>query len=138
MFDFNYHVIELPDREAHPMFKATGGAEYGIDEKAMEIILKVMCPEKTGINALRVGDLLIVSAPGELTCELGLFVKSELANLGVKYPVIGGLGNEWISYILSADQYKKGGYEASVSFYGPDLGLTIVNGMIQTAEPLGE
>jgi len=126
----------LPKPAAHPMFKETGGAEYGINKKGMEVILKVMCPEKAGINAVRLADLLIVGAPGELVCELGLEVKNKLSSLGINFPVIGGITNEWISYILSAEQYENGGYEASVSFYGPDLGKTIVNGMIKAAIPL--
>lgn len=136
VFDYNYHIVTLPARVAHPLFKATGGAEYGIDDKAMEVILKVMCPEKTAVGALRIGDLLIAGVPGELACDMGLEVKNKLAESGIKYPVIGGLANEWISYILSAEHYKQGGYEPSVSFYGPDLGETIVQGMLKAAMSL--
>lgn len=63
-------------------------------------------------------------------------LKSALGQSGVKYPVIGGLANQWISYILSEKEYSKGGYEASVSFYGPELGGVIVDGMLKTAAPL--
>ena len=38
--------------------------------------------------------------------------------------------SEWVSYILSADEYQLGGYEASESFYGPDLGRSIVEGVV--------
>ena len=136
IFDFNYNIIDLPKPTAHPMFKTTGGAEYGIDEKGMEIILKMMCPEKVGISAVRLGDLMIVGAPGEIVCELGLDVKTKLSASGIRYSAIGGIANEWISYILSKEQYEKGGYEASVSFYGADLGETIVNGMLKVASSL--
>jgi len=135
---YNYQGISLPKRVAHPLFKATGGAEYKITDEAMEIILGVMCPEKSMSSALRLGDLVIVGAPGELASELGLIVKKKLFTAGVKCPTIGGFGNEWISYILSAEQYEKGGYEASVSFYGSELGETIVQGMIEAAMPLVE
>jgi hypothetical protein len=69
---------------------------------------------------------------------LGLKIKNKLSQLGVKYPVIGGMADEWISYIVSTEQYTKGGYETSVSFYGPDLGNTIVKGMLEAAIPLTE
>ena len=36
----------------------------------------------------------------------------------------------------NADEYDEGGYEASVSFYGPTLGETIVRGMLDAAKPL--
>ena len=35
---------------------------------------------------------------------------------------VGGLANEWVSYALPADEYRKGGYEASMSFSGETLG----------------
>ena len=60
-----------------------------------------MNPAITSIRTVRIGDLLIVGAPGELTAGLGLQVKNVLIENGIKYPTIGGLANEWISYILS-------------------------------------
>lgn len=135
-FDFNFHVIELPERLAHPLFKQTGGAEYGIDDNVMQIILNVMCPEKTHSTALLLNDLLIAGVPGELSAELGLSIKKQLKHAGIKHPVIGGFANEWTSYILSAEEYEKGGYEASVSFYGAGLGESIVNGVLVGAGEL--
>jgi neutral ceramidase len=137
-FSYNTTLVNLPQPQAHPMFHTTGGSEYGIDEAGMKIILSVMCPAQTALEAVKIGDLLIVAAPGELTSTLGLKVKNKLSQLGVKYPVIGGLADEWISYIVSTEQYNKGGYETSVSFYGPDLGNTIVQAMLEAAMPLAE
>jgi len=79
---------------------------------------------------------MIVGAPGEMIAEIGLSIKKELKKEDIKYPVIGGLANEWISYILTADEYAQGGYETSVSFYGPTLGTTIRSEMIRTAKLL--
>ena len=50
--------------------------------------------------------------------------------------MIGGLANEWISYILTEDEYHQGGYETSVSFYGPTLGIVVQNGMLNAADKL--
>jgi hypothetical protein len=136
IFTSNHYQLDLPSRIAHPAFKATGGKEYGIDDKGMEIILNVMCPEKTTLTALRIDDWIIAGVPGELSCELGLHVKSKLRNAGIKYPVIGGIADEWISYIVTAEQYEEGGYETSVSFYGPHLGDTILKGILNAAMPL--
>ena len=44
--------------------------------------------------------------------------------------MIGGLADVWISYMLPAEEYRRGGYESSVSFYGEKLGDTIVAGAI--------
>jgi len=137
-FSYNYKIIPLPDREAHPDFMETGGKEYGLDEEKINVLLNQVFPVQTSIGACRLGDLLIVGAPGELIAELGLNVKDNLKTRGIKYPAIGGLANQWISYILSEKEYHKGGYESSVSFYGKDLGNVIVRGMMETAIPLTE
>ncbi len=136
-FDFNYATIKLPERKVHPSFMETGGAEYNLTPEALKAVLHVMSPENTGIGSVRIGDLLLVGAPGELAAGLGLQIKKNLKVKGIKYPVIGGFANEWISYILSADQYNNGaGYESSVSFYGEGLGEAIVKGMTDVAIPL--
>ena len=137
-FSYNYKIIQLPDKKAHPNFMETGGKEYGLDEEKINILLDQVFPVQTSIGACRLGDLLIVGAPGELSAELGLNVKEKLNTRGVLYPAIGGLANQWISYILSEKEYHKGGYESSVSFYGKDLGNVIVRGMMETATPLTE
>jgi neutral ceramidase len=137
-FFYNYKIIPLPEREAHPDFMETGGTEYGLDEDKINILLQQVFPVQTSIGACRLGDLLIVGAPGELSAELGLNIKDNLLIRGIKYPVIGGLANQWISYILSEEEYHKGGYESSVSFYGKTLGDVIVRGMMDTAIPLTE
>jgi len=137
IFDFNYTKLQLPKRVVHPTFMETGGKEYNLTPEVLEVILKVMSPDKVGIGSLRLGDLMIVGAPGELAAGLGLKIKNELKSEGIKHATIGGLANVWISYILSEDQYNNGGgYESSVSFYGEKLGQIIVNSMLETSLPL--
>ena len=66
-----------------------------------------------------------------MAAALGLEVKEHARRItGATHPVIGGLANEWISYILSADAYRAGHYEASISFYGETLGATIIEGAL--------
>ncbi len=138
-FDYNYTKIDLPERKVHPSFMETGGEEYNLTQETLKVVLNVMAPENTGIGSVRIGDLLLVGAPGELAAGLGLQVKNRLKEKGIKNPVIGGLANEWISYILSADQYNNGaGYESSVSFFGEGLGEIIVNKMTSVAAPLAK
>ncbi len=134
-----YHLerVKLPKSTYHPSFMETGGSEYGLSPEVMDTILMVLVPRWTAVGLLRLGDLAIVGIPGEMSAELGLSVKKQVAQqIGVKHAVIGGLGNEWISYILSADEYTKGGYEASVSFYGATLGQTLVDAAVRGAARL--
>jgi hypothetical protein len=130
-FAYHLHTIALPERTWHPDFMKTGGAEYGLNEKLLKEMLPVMFPAEVDSISLRLGDLLIVGIPGEMAASLGMKIKSEAAKItGAKHPVIGGLADAWISYMLPADEYQRGGYESSVSFYGETLGDTVVAGAI--------
>jgi len=136
-FRYSYNVIKLPGHVAHPSFMKTGGEEYGLDENSVKIVMNMLGPTEVGLGAIRIGDLIISGVPGEMTAILGMKVKSSLRGGGVKYVAIGGLANEWISYILSRDQYINGeGYESSVSFYGAGLGDLISNEILKAALPL--
>lgn len=131
IFEYHFQTFKLPKPDWHPDFMKTGGTEYGLTKKLLAVMLPIMYPAKTGSGCLQVGDLAIVGVPGEMTASLGLEIKAAAEKeLGVKYPVIGGLADEWISYILPPDEYDKGGYEASVSFYGRTLGTVIVEGAV--------
>lgn len=131
-FDYHLQDIDLPEQTWHPDFMSTGGKEYGLTELIMRQLLRIMTPDQATSGSLRLGDLVIVGIPGEMAAELGMRVKAEAGAItGAPHPVVGGLANEWIGYILSARSYiEGGGYEASVSFYGPELGDRIVKGAI--------
>lgn len=136
---YSRHSIALPQRTWHPDFTKTGGAEYGLTEKLLTEMLPRMFPASADSVSLRLGDLVIVGIPGEMAASLGLKIKAETARLtGAKHPVIGGLADQWISYILPKDEYHKAGYESSVSFYGETLGDTIVAGAIAGVGELGK
>lgn len=136
-FQFHRQEIELPPKSWHPKFMETGGAEYGLTEVVLKEMLPRMFPNTTASISLRLGDLLIVGVPGEMSVELGRKVKQESSRLtGASFPTIGGLADEWDSYILTAGEYRAGGYEASVSFYGDTLGETIVAGAIKGVSQL--
>lgn len=133
-FAYNLAEINLPKRVAHPDFMQTGGTEYGMNEELVEHITNRLIPSKTHSISLRLGDVIITGVPGEIAAQLGISIKSAVREeTGVKNVAIGGLADEWVSYILSAEEYRKGGYEASVSFYGEKLGQCIVEGSIRSA-----
>ena len=138
IFAWTYSTIELPPRQPHPTFMETGGTEYGLDEQKIKMFLEQVLPATTHTIAFRLDDLIIVGAPGEMIAELGLDIKTGLKKEGIQYPVIGGLADEWVSYILTEKEYHEGGYETSVSFYGPALGKTVKNPMLKNTLKLIE
>jgi len=130
-FDYHLETIKLPQRSWHPDFMSTGGKEYGLTEDLLRDMLPRLSPEQTTSGSLRLGELVVIGIPGEMAAGLGRNVKSNAKQItGAKHPVIGGLANEWISYILTAEAYRQGRYESSVSFYGETLGPTIVKGAL--------
>lgn len=137
---FSYHLetIDLPPRSWHPDFMQTGGAEYGLREDLMEVLIDQMVPPQSVCGVLRIDDLLLIGVPGEMASKLGKDLKAEAADLvQVKHPLVAGLANEWVSYILSPEQYSSGGgYEASVSFYGPQLGPKVIEGALSAVRNL--
>lgn len=134
---FHRSTITLPPRKKHPDFLKIGGKEYGLVDQGLEAMLQRLFPSETESTCLRLGSLVIAGVPGELTAELGLEVKKRVRTaLGLPHVVIGGLSNEWVSYILSPEEYRRGGYEATISFYGEELGPTIVEGVVKTANHL--
>ena len=116
----------------------TGGAEYGLSKDNIQAFLEQLNPSQTHSTTFRLGDLVIVGVPGEMAAQLGMDVKASAHQLtGADCVTIGGLADEWVSYILSADEYRKGGgYEASMSFYGDTLGSTIVEGILRGIKQL--
>ncbi len=136
-FNYSYTIVSLPKHRAHPTFMKTGGEEYGITDQTLNKVMDILGPKKVGIGAVRIGNLIISGVPGEMTAVLGLKLKKSIKTMGIEYVAIGGLANQWISYILSSDQYLNGqGYESSMSFYGPDLGSVISHGVIQNAKSI--
>ena len=136
---FAHHTesIALPKRRWHPDFMKTGGAEYGMNEKSMQSFIDQLNPAQTHSTCLRLGELLILGVPGEMATQLGMDAKAKAREFtGANCPTIGGLADEWVSYILSAEEYRKGGYEASMSFYGETLGMTVAEGVIRSAQGL--
>lgn len=134
---FTLEKADLPPRCWHPDFMATGGAEYGLRENIMNAVLEEMAPASTRVAALRLGDLVMIGIPGELAAERGKNLCDQVAQkTGASHVVIGGLANEWVSYILAPEEYQRGGYEASVSFYGPKLEPTLQAAALKAAEGL--
>jgi len=76
----------------------------------------------TFIQAIGLNDVLLISIPGELIAELGLRLKAHAKEKGWKIPVIMGLANDHLGYFLTEAEFRKGGYEATVSFFGPKFG----------------
>ena len=78
----------------------------------------------TGVNMVRLPirflrineDIAIWSAPVELFCEISNEIRDRSP---FPYTFYFGYTNGWLGYLLTAEEYKHGGYEPTVSPYTP-------------------
>jgi hypothetical protein len=82
---------------------------------------------RTWVQALRIGDLALVSAPGELFVELGLEIKrrSPFART-----MVLELANDSVGYLPTHRAYEEGAYEPEASLFGPGVGEQIVEAAV--------
>ena len=95
----------------------------------------------TEVSLTRIGDLVLAGVPGELLPKLGLQLKERLRSHGVRVPIIVGLANDELGYILARedfvtpeDYFDPGRqYEESMSV-GPDLGPAVMGALQRLTE----
>lgn len=110
-------------------------------DSAEELIRKNQFPDKvTGpCHAIRIGDGLIVSAPGEIFTEYGLAVKERSPGRPTLYL---GYTNGAVTYFSTAEEYPFGGYEPGYGnrSYGLPAQVTpdCEQILVRTAVRLGE
>jgi len=127
---------KLPGYRMSPAFIESTGQEYKLTPQTAIGLASRLFPHQVQLQAVRVGDAVFMAVPGEAIAELGLAMKRNAAFLGARYPMVIGLANNAIGYILSPEQYRLGGYESGTSFYGPQLGAILVSQMKETVRPL--
>ncbi|HSD85963.1 MAG TPA: hypothetical protein VLB44_00555 [Kofleriaceae bacterium] len=73
---------------------------------------------RTTISAVRIGDYVIGTMPGELTVMLANYLRSK-SPVGEDHTILVGYSQGHVGYMLRPEDWLKGGYEPSVTFWGP-------------------
>jgi len=89
-------------------------------------------------------NALLAAVPGECISEIGRAVKAELRKSG-KTPFFIGLANDQLGYILTEAEYNydfgpgqsKGGYERTISLFGPKFGELTQSKLAELAGKVG-
>jgi hypothetical protein len=87
--------------------------DFGVDETH-----PVCEATRTTISALRIGDYLVGSMPGELTVMLASYLRSK-SPVAEDHTILLGYSQGHVGYMLRPEDWLKGGYEPSVTFWGP-------------------
>ena len=79
-------------------------------------------PDILPFQLLRVGTVVIVGIPGEMTIQAGRLLRASLLSsvggLGVTHVILAGLANEYSGYITTAEEYDTQQYEGASTLYG--------------------
>lgn len=79
-------------------------------------------PKAVPLIALRIGDRVVVSIPGEMTEEMGRRVRGAVLDSmngsGVTAAVISGLANEYADYFTTPEEFDEQHYEGGATIYG--------------------
>ena len=100
--------------------------ERGVD---LPIPTLPLVPRRSVLGLLEINGVRMFCAPGEPCVELGLELKKRFPGSWIL-----GLANDHLGYFLTEDEYDKGGYEKSVSFYGPKMGPWLVRRLAELGE----
>lgn len=115
-------AIRPPPSMAHPDFARLNR----IPAPLAQSVVEKFAPKSGEVMAIRIGKLAIVGVPGEPTAELGRRIRSFGLGLGFRAVLTVSHCNGWMGYILSPEDYDRGGYEASLAFHGREFGNRIV------------
>lgn len=119
-----------------PPFKAGYPKRFGTDNPQGEkwvlgsrwlqplLLRKGGFPRILAVQALRIGDAVLVGLPFEVTVESGRRIEAAVAEAvgdrGVCRVVVSSVVNEYWGYVATAEEYRRQFYEGGHTLYGPN------------------
>lgn len=116
-----HQAIVLKKPVPNPSF----GKSYKIPQSLAGILVDKFAPIHASIIGFRIGTLAIIGVPGEPSSKLGRDIESQGYRDGFKTCLALSHCNNWIGYLLLPNDYRRGGYEANLNFYGANGGLRV-------------
>jgi len=99
--------------QAAPILGQIFQIDFGVDETH-----PVCETTRTTISALRIGDYVIGTMPGEMTVLLADYLRSK-SPLAADHTILVSYAQGHMGYLLRPEDWLLGGYEPSVTFWGP-------------------
>ena len=138
-------VVELPYRvvtEAQVKGRTRGAQRFidpAIYERAIPALVSTIQERKTHrveIQALALGEIAIVSVPGEYFTEFGLWIKERAYPMNA---LVATNANGRVGYIPTRDAFLRGGYETTfgpASMLAPEAGELIAATAVELIKSL--
>ena len=117
--------VALPTRKPNALFVIAARTFGATTAQALDLVNRMM-PQTTSAEFVRIGPVLFAALPCEPTGALGLLMKDVIRKSGFEMPAVVALTDDWIAYALTPEQYKEGNYETGMSFFGDQLGPTLL------------
>jgi neutral ceramidase len=105
-----------PPPVPHPEFEAA----YSVPAPLAAIAVRRFAPPETRVSVLRAGKLAVVFVGAEPAASVGRAIEALGRRRGLARTCVVSHANGWAGYVLDPEDYDRGGYEATLSFYGRD------------------
>lgn len=115
--------IKLGTPEPHPDF----AKEFKVNNALAKLAVNAFAPQQASVTGLRFGDTVLLGIPGEPSAELGRAIRLLGTNAGFSWVAVVSHVNGWAGYMLSPEDYARGGYEANLNFYGPQFSTRLLD-----------
>jgi len=96
--------------------------------KYLAIPITPLMPLVSSISYVKIGNVMMLSWPGEPTTQLGYDLRLIAKSFGNEHAWILGLTNDYLAYFVTKDEFKNGGYQACTSLYNYRGGRRILKG----------
>jgi hypothetical protein len=91
-------------------------------------------PENVYLQALRINDLIWLTAPGDFSGESALLIKNILAGKGYE-AVVSGYNGSYVGYIIPGKYFYLDNYESKgMGWFGPTMGDYVTDLMLRMAD----
>lgn len=74
-------------------------------------------PAKTIVSQVKIGDILMLTWPGEPSTRLGWDTQDQAKRLGAKDPWVLGLVNDYMTYFTTKTEFYEGAYDSCSSLF---------------------
>lgn len=118
---WTFAPVRLPKVAPHPEFAKANK----IPDALAQMAVGRFAPTEASLFLLSWGGWLIVGVPGEPTEEVALRLRQTALLRGFPRTLVLSHVNGWAGYMLGPEDYDRGGYEATLSFYGRSLSASL-------------
>ena len=121
VFPFDYGAVYCGSGYSADCDIGTLGED--LDKSCIPFNAEFPAPDQTEVTAGRIGDLYMVTWPGESGTVLAEQVMAEIRSFGNVTDVMYlGYAQDYLGYSITEDDWWEGGYEASGALWGPKQG----------------